>query len=116
MSGEAYPSAVYDALEARGVGRRAAVILEDRTPPQECCGGTYGALLLTADGKFVDFEIDLDWEPRAEAPVKWRDVTAETDVDERVPAIGTSDGWLAMRVFDELEAKGILDARTARSP
>ena len=114
--GEAFPPAVYDVLEARGVGPRGAVILENRTPPQECCAGTYAALLLTAQGKFVDFEIDLDWEPRSQAPIKWNDVTYETTVDERVPAIGTSDGWLALRLFDELEAEGVLDPRGEKAP
>jgi hypothetical protein len=108
VDGRAYPDAVYRALESRGVSRSSAVLVDDRTASEECCEGVYAGLLLTVEGRFIRFEVDVS-DPQGDVVVEdFCDVTSDTSAERRLPGVGTSDGWLAHELVEELQAEGRL--------
>ena len=111
VDGKAYPVAVYRALREHGVSRDSAILVDDRTPSQECCEGVFAGLLLTADGRFLEFEFDVPAGAGVASVEKLTDVTAETSTDARAPGIGTSDGFLAHELLTALQAEGRLTSR-----
>ena len=108
LAGDAYPSWVYEALRSRGLSRDSAILVEDQTPSEACCPDTFAGQLLDVDRRFLEFEIVLGDMESADRYEEFhvRDVTARTDVRPRIPGIGTSDGWLAIELLEQLQAEG----------
>lgn len=103
--GEMFPPEVYRILAELGVEPNGAVLVDTRGLPLECCPGLYEALLLTGDGRFMQFEVDLEGTPPL---VCWQDVTGQVDVTRRARGFGTTEGWLAIELFDALVEEGVL--------
>ena len=101
--GDDFPTEVYEALAAQGLGPDHTILFMDETPPQECCEGKYGGVVLTADRSFIRFWIDLhDHCPT----LQYSDVTSSVNVDKRTRGIGTTDGWLALQLLEHRLADG----------
>jgi hypothetical protein len=114
LNGSAYPDEVYRVLEQHGL--RHGVLVDDRSPPQSCCGGVYGGLILTTDQRFIAFEVDTG-RCQGDAPhASVLDVTSSTNADRRVRGIGTSDGFLAKELLARLRREGRLGQKDAPEP
>jgi hypothetical protein len=83
-------------------------ILVSYSPEPECCAGHFAGLVLTAEARFLEFDVELRLGRRAEVI----DVTDETDTRERIPAIGTTDGHLALRLLETLTSEGMVHGRS----
>jgi hypothetical protein len=90
-----YPAALYDFLAAKGVDVSRAVLVSVSTAEQgtnPVCG-----LVLTRDGRFMDFDLDFSADGREVVAVhEWADATAGQNLDAHNPGFGKGVGRIAL--------------------
>ena len=93
-----YPDALYMFLAAKGVEVLRSVMVSVSTAEQginPICG-----VLLTQDGRFMEFDVDCSADGRDIRDVHaWTDQTAEQNVDARNPGCGKGVGCIALEVL-----------------
>jgi hypothetical protein len=100
-SGQAFPERVYDLLHTEELGPDKAILVSYSAEPV-CCKDHFAGLVLTHDRRFFEFDIELGSGNRVDV----NDVTDSTDTRARIPAIGTSDGHLALCLLEKLMSQG----------
>jgi hypothetical protein len=97
------PRALLEAASSRSVDCNSAIMLklEIDFPGMPRLFGT----LVTAEGRFVDFEIETDNNhSQVEVIEVWRDSTDEQDFSMHNPGTGVGAGALALKVLREVNA------------
>lgn len=101
--GRQLPLALIEVASMRGVDCKSAILLklEIDFPSMPNLFGT----LVTAEGKFFDFEIETDkTHSKAERVEAWSDSTGEQDFGLHNPGTGVGAGALALKVLREVNA------------
>lgn len=93
-----YPAALYDFLAAKGVDVSRSVLVSVSTAEQginPVCG-----VVLTQDGRFMDFDLDFSSDGREVVDVHaWTDETASQNLDAHNPGFGKGVGRIALEVL-----------------
>jgi hypothetical protein len=93
-----YPAALYDFLFANGVDVSRSVLVSASTAEQginPICG-----LVLTQDGRFMNFDLDCTADGREVVEVhEWADDTARQNLDARNPGFGKGVGRVALELL-----------------
>ena len=92
-----YPAACYRLLADRGVDVDRSVLVIASTAEQGI--NPIAGLLLTQDGRFIEFDVDCDRSgERVDTVLAWADVTAAQNCSDRNAAFGKDTGAIAFEV------------------
>jgi len=92
---------LFDLLQAQSVSAEGILVSLADVPEQS--GQQYYGMWLTLERQFFRFSVVISRDTGEFELEEWRDVTAETIVNEHVPGTGKSFGFLALEVLRELQ-------------